>query len=66
MHVQGRHTKIASRGVLMEAEAKIGATALADRHLLAMAGTVPADFQVMCLHTLARVFCGLQVKHADT
>jgi hypothetical protein len=39
----------------MEAESKIGATALADRHLLAMAGAVPADFQVMSLHTLARV-----------
>jgi hypothetical protein len=55
MHAQGRRTTIGSRGVLMEAESKIGATALADRHLLAMAGAVPADFQVMSLHTLARV-----------
>jgi hypothetical protein len=39
----------------MEAESKIGATALADRHRLASAGAVPANFQGMSLIALGRV-----------
>jgi hypothetical protein len=39
----------------MESESKIGVPALADRHLMALAGAVPDDSQDMSLHTLARI-----------
>lgn len=55
MHAQGRRTEVGSRGVFMEAEVKIGATALADRHLFAISSTVPADFQATSFLAPARI-----------